>query len=206
MKMKLFLSLMIAAVALQAADDKDKNKGKEKDLPPGLQKREGNLPPGIAKKRGPGETTTITTNIIVTNVIVTNIQGRVPAKPAPSSPGVATPATRTAQVDLDRRTRAINTLDNRDAVRRAGLAAISRETGLTVAALQKQRGDHDGIGTAGLLLANAIAAKTKKPVGTYFRQHAAGKSWEKIATDNQVNLEDLEAKLARVESAMRNVK
>ena len=144
-------------------------------------------------------------------MIVTNIQGRAPAKPAPSSPGVATPgvatpATRTAQVDLDRRTRAINTLDNRDAARRAGLAAIALETGLTVATLQKQRRDHESIGTAGLLLANSIAAKTKKPVGTYFRQHAEGKSWEKIAADNQVRLEDLEAKLTRVENAMRSVK
>ena len=204
MKMKLFLSLMIAALALHADDEKGKDK--DKDLPPGLRKKEGNLPPGIAKKRGTGEATTVTTNIIVTNVIVTNIQGRVPATPAPTSPGVTAPVTRTAKVDLDRRARAINTLDNRDAVRRVGLSAIAGETGVTVATLQKQRRDHNGIGTAGLLLANAIAAKSGKPAANYFRQHSEGKSWEKIAADNQVNLEDLDAKLTRVENAMRSAK
>ena len=63
MRFSLFLSLVIAATALHAADNKD-------DLPPGLRKKD-KLPPGIAKKRGAGEATTITTNVIGTNVTVT---------------------------------------------------------------------------------------------------------------------------------------
>jgi hypothetical protein len=208
-RIALFLSLILAATALHGADkDKDK-KDKDKDLPPGLRKKE-NLPPGIAKRRGVGEATTITTNVIVTNVTVTNITvtnlpGR--AVTVPTAPNVRTaPRAQTANVDLDRHVRAINTLDNRDAVRRAGMAAIAAETGVTLATLQKQRRDHENIGTAGLLIANSIAAQTKKPVGNYFRQHVEGKPWEKIAADNQVSLENLEAKLARVEDAMRKAK
>jgi hypothetical protein len=57
-----------------------------------------------------------------------------------------------------------------------------------------------------LLMANAIAAQSKRPVGNLFRQHAEGKPWERIAADHQVNLEDLDGKLSRVETAMRNAK
>jgi hypothetical protein len=195
-RFSLFLSLVIAATALHAADNKD-------DLPPGLRKKD-KLPPGIAKKRGAGEATTITTNVIVTNVTVTNVT--ITNLPGRATTVPTAPALRTAKVDLDRHVRAINTLDNRDTVRRAGLAAIAAETGITVATLQKQRRDHENIGSAGLLIGNAIAAKTKRPVANYFRQHVEGKSWERIAADNQVSLEELEAKLARVETAMRNAK
>jgi hypothetical protein len=200
MKTKMFLALLVAAsVGLQAAD-----KGKEKDLPPGLRKKE-TLPPGIAKKRGAdaGRTTVVTTNVIVTNVMVTNIQARTPHQPAPV---VTQLPRREAKVDLDRHIRAINSLDNRDAVRRAGLSAVAEETGVSVSTLQKQRRGNPNVGTAGLLVANVIAAVTPGGVAVHFRQHAAGKSWERIAADHQVNFDELQAKLARVENVMRAVK
>ena len=36
--------------------------------------------------------------------------------------------------------------------------------------------------------------------------HEQGKSWERIAADQGVNIEELDAKLARVEQAMRSAK
>jgi hypothetical protein len=199
-KIALLLSLAFAVTAVYA--DKDKDKDKEKDLPPGLRKKD-KLPPGIAKRQGV-QGTSITTNVIVTNVMVTNITvtnfpGR--AATVPSAPTV-----RQGKIDLDPRVRSINTLDNRDAVRRAGMAAIARETGVPLTTLQKQRAANENIGTGGLLIANTIAARTKKPAANYFSQHVAGKSWERIATENQVSLEELDAKLGRVEEAMRKAK
>ena len=161
------------------------------------------LPPGIAKKQGV-QGSSITTNVIVTNVMVTNIT--VTNFPGRTATVPSAPTVRQGKIDLDPRVRAINTLDNRDAVRRAGMAAIARETGVALTTLQKQRTANENIGTGGLLIANSIAARTKKPAGTYFAQHTGGKSWERIATDNQVSLEELDAKLSRVEEAMRKAK
>lgn len=203
MKMKMFLCLLMAvAVGAQAADDKGKNKSNEKDLPPGLRKKE-TLPPGIAKKRGAetGRTTVITTNVIVTNIVVTNIQARTPRQRSEKPT-----ARREIKVDLDRHIRAINSLDDRNSARRAGLSAIAQETGVSVSTLQKQRRDHPNVGTGGLLVANVIASTTPGGVTVHFRQHAGGKSWEKIAADHQVNMEQLQAKLARVENLMRAAK
>jgi hypothetical protein len=207
MKTKLFLSILIAAVALHAADDRDNG------IPPGLQKKD-KLPPGIAKKRGNGAEVVRTNTVTVTNVITQTVTNHVPGVPnavvpaksgAPSTPGApGTP--RQVKVDLDKRVHAINTLDNRAGVRRAGLTAIASETGVSVATLQKQQREHQEVGTAGLLMANAIAAQSKRPVGVLFRQHAEGKPWERIAADHQVNLEELDAKLSRVETVMRNAK
>jgi hypothetical protein len=204
MKMKLLLSLLIAAAALHAADDK------EKGIPPGLQKKD-KLPPGIAKKQGKNAdaSRTVTNTVTVTNIAPTAPGApavAAPAKPA-APPTTATPATRRqVKVDIDKRVHAINTLDNRATVRRAGLATIASETGVSVATLQKQQREHETVGTAGLLMANAIAAQSKRPVGNLFRQHAEGKTWERIAADHQVNVEDLDARLSRVEAAMRSAK
>jgi hypothetical protein len=196
MKKLMLITLITIATAgsVQAA---------EKGLPPGLQKKD-KLPPGIAKKRGGADeerTRVVTNTVVVTNVVVASA----PA-PVEAVKGASAPTLRQLKVDIDKRTKAVNTLDNKEATRRAGLEAIAKETGVGVPALQMQHREHQNIGTAGLLMANAIAAQTKRPPGNYLRQHEQGKSWERIAADQGVNLEELDAKLARVEQAMRNVK
>jgi len=200
MKMKLLLSLLVTAAALYAADDKEKDKEKEKGIPPGLQKKD-KLPPGIAKKQGK-ETTTVPAPQPVPPAPAT------PTAPKLPEPGKAptAPTVRQLKVDIDKRARAINTLDNRVVTRRAGMDAIAKETGVSVPTLQAQHRQHQDIGTAGLLMANAIAAQTKRPAGTYLRQAAEGKPWERIAADSGVDINELDAKLARVEEAMRSAK
>jgi hypothetical protein len=195
MKKLILITLFIAATACpgQAA---------EKGLPPGLQKKD-KLPPGIAKKRGTADEER--TRVVTNTVVVTNVVAAAPT-PVEAVKGGSAPTLRQVKVDIDKRTKAVNTLDNKEATRRAGLEAIARETGVTVATLQTQHREHQNIGTAGLLMANAIAAQTKRPPGNYLRQHEQGKSWERIAADQGVNIEDLDAKLARVEQAMRGAK
>ena len=179
----------------------------EKELPPGLQKKD-KLPPGIAK-RGIAEERVV----VVTNTVV------VPAAPAPAAPAAVATATRTPEasattaptlrqlrVDITKHARAINTLDNRAPARQAGLEAIAKETGVSVPTLQVQHRQHQEIGTAGLLMANVIAVQTKRPAGNYLRQAAEGKPWEHIAADNGVNLESLDAKLGQLEETMRSAR
>lgn len=202
----------------------------EKKLPPGLQKKEGKLPPGQAKKRGAGEeqVRTVTNTVYVTNTVSAAPAPSVPGSPkaqeakplpaptpttptAPSAPvakvpAPATPAPAVVKVDKDdfeKRLKSVNNLADKEAPRRAGLDAISKETGVPLAKLQSQRRENDNLGLAGLTIANVIAGKTGKPAGTYIRQRENGKAWDKIASENGVSLEELDAKIARVEAAMR---
>jgi hypothetical protein len=222
----LAVSVVSALAFSAAAADQD-----EKKLPPGLQKKEGKLPPGQAKKRGAGEeqVRTVTNTVYVTNTVTAAPAPSVPGSPkaqeakpvpaptpttptAPSAPVAKVPAPATPQpvkvekADLEKRVKTVNNLADKEAPRRAGLDAISKETGVPLAKLQAQRREHDGIGIAGLTMANVIAGKTGKPAATYIRAHLSGKPWDKIAADNGVKLEELDAKVARVEEAMRNVK
>jgi hypothetical protein len=100
----------------------------------------------------------------------------------------------------------VNNLDNQAPARAAGFAAISKETGVPVATIQKQHREHEAMGTSGLLMANLIATQTKKPAGNFLRQREAGKSWIEIAAEHKVSLDSADASLNRVETAMRGAK
>lgn len=215
MKKSTLITLITVAIVLSAqAADKDVPPGLEKKggVPPGLQKKD-KLPPGIAKKQGKDATAATPSTPAAPG----------PAAPAPNTPAPATPATtsttpkppetktppptrRELRADITKHARTINTLDNKAGARRAGYEAIAKETGVSVSTLQAQQRQHQEVGTAGLLMANVIAGQTKRPAGNYLRQAAEGKPWERIAADNGVNLEDLDAKLGRLEEAMRNAK
>ena len=199
--------LALTVVATSAAD--------EKDLPPGLRKKD-KLPPGWEKKVGKDAETgkqTVTTATNTATGVVTD-----PKAATPATPGVvSTPATKSpvpvkarspqeVKASFEKNIRNVNTLDNQAPARTAGFAAISKETGVPVATIQKQHREHEAMGSAGLYMANLIAAQTKKPAGTYLRQREAGKSWIEIAADNKVNLDSADAGLNRVEAAMRAAK
>lgn len=177
------ITVALALPALYAAD---------KDLPPGLQKKD-QLPPGLQKKQPPEVAP-------VTPVPPTGVPG------APAKAQVPERSAKALKADIDQRITAVNTLDNKPAVRRAGVAAIIKETGTTQKVVDNLRKEFPEMGTGGLLFATELAAQTKKPAANFVRQHTEGKSWERIATDHSVKLEPIDAKLARVEEAMRKAK
>ena len=207
MKVKTLCVVLLAASflpsAVLAAD-------KDKDLPPGLRKKD-KLPPGWEKKVGKDGQVTET-----------------PAAPAPTSPAPTTPAkpgdpvatkptptpapaptprtVKEVRGSVDKRIQTINTLDNKAAAREAAFAAIAKETGVTANKVQAQHREHPTIGTSGLLLANLISAQTKKPAANYLRQRSSGKPWAEIAEDNKFDLEKADAALGRLESTMRTAK
>jgi hypothetical protein len=210
MKLKACCCILVALVipALHAAD--------EKDLPPGLRKKD-KLPPGWEKKGGKrgneAEPAAAATNV---NKAPTSSDTRtakpadapVVSAPAPTSPAPVKAVRSPQQVkaSIDKHIQSMNTLDNKAPAKTAGFAAIAKETGVPAATIQAQHREHPGIGSGGLLMANLIAAQTKKPATTYMRQRLAGKSWEAIAAANQVTLENADGALERVEAAMHTAK
>jgi hypothetical protein len=73
----------------------------------------------------------------------------------------------------------------------------------TIEAEHKQ---HPTIGLAGIAVAHDLAVRTHKPVEHFLDARKAGKSWEAIAKANGVGPAELDAKLNRIEEAMRNAK
>jgi hypothetical protein len=212
-----FYSLALLALTIAAASAAD-----EKELPPGLRKKD-KLPPGWEKKVGKdAETgkqtvTTATNTVNTTKSVVSDPKSATPATPAVTSPVVSAPAPKSplpakarspqeVKASFEKNVRNVNTLDNQAPARAAGFAAISKETGVPVATIQKQHREHEAMGSAGLLMANLIAAQTKKPAGNFLRQREAGKSWVEIAAEHKVSLDSADASLNRVETAMRAAK
>ena len=111
---------------------------------------------------------------------------------------------RESQADIEKLVRDINVLDNKPAARRAGLAAISRETSIPLAKIEAARADHPNVGLAGLFMAHELSARTKKPVNQFIKEQHTGKSWTELARANRQDLVTLEDKLVRIQQAMEN--
>jgi len=106
--------------------------------------------------------------------------------------------------EIDRLVREINVLDNKPAAKRAGLAAISRETSVPLTKIETARTDHPNMGLAGLFMAHELSAQTKKPVDQFIQEQQTGKSWSELARANRQDLVTLEDKLVRIQRAMEN--
>ncbi len=108
--------------------------------------------------------------------------------------------------DIEKRIQTLNRLDNNPASMRAGMAAVSKETAVPLPTIEAEHKEHPSVGLAGLFVAHELATRTHKPVEQFLKAHASGKSWSQIAAANGENLDVLEAKLTRIESAVRDAK
>jgi hypothetical protein len=113
---------------------------------------------------------------------------------------------RAEKVDIDKRIRQINALDNRAASARVGMAEISKQTAIPLKTIEEQHKAHPNVGLAGLFVANELATRTHKPAMQFIRQHEDGKTWTEIATANGESLDTLDSKLGQIETAMRGAK
>jgi hypothetical protein len=111
---------------------------------------------------------------------------------------------REAKVDIDKRVREINKLDNSNDSMMAGMAAVSKETAVPLPTIQAEHKEHPKVGLAGLFVAHELATHTHEPVEKFIKQHESGKSWADLAAANNQDLSSFEAKLARIESALQN--
>jgi hypothetical protein len=115
-------------------------------------------------------------------------------------------ANRATKVDIDNRISSINKLDNNKAALNAGMAAVSKETAVPLPTIQAEHKQHPAVGLAGIAVAHDLAVRTHKPVEHFLNARKAGKSWEAIAKDNGVAPDEVDAKLNRIEEAMRSAK
>jgi len=108
--------------------------------------------------------------------------------------------------DIEQRIQALNRLDNSPASMRAGMAAVSKETAVPLPKIQAEHKEHPNVGLAGLFVAHELATQTHKPVEQFLKARASGRSWSQIAASHGLNLDVVENKLARIESAVRDAK
>lgn len=113
---------------------------------------------------------------------------------------------RGTKADIDNRISAVNRLDNNKAALMAGMAAVSKETAVPLPTIQAEHKEHPNVGLAGLFVAHELAVRTHKPVDHFIKAHKEGRSWNEIAKANGESLEEMDAKLARIEDAMRSAK
>ena len=115
-------------------------------------------------------------------------------------------ANRETKADIDSRISSINKLDNNKAALTAGMAAVSKETAVPLPTIEAEHKQHPAIGLAGIAVAHDLAVRTHKPVEHFLNARKSGKSWEAIAKDNGVAAAEVDAKLNRIEEAMRGAK
>ncbi len=109
-----------------------------------------------------------------------------------------------AKVDIDKRVREINKLDNSNDAMLAGMAAVSKETAVPLPTIQAEHKQHPKVGLAGLFVAHELATHTHEPVEKFIKQHESGKSWADLAAAQNQDLNSIEMKLARIEAALKN--
>ena len=105
--------------------------------------------------------------------------------------------------DIDKLVRDINKLDNSESAMRAGMAAVSKETAVPLPTIEAEHKQHPKVGLAGLFVAHELSTHTHQPVERFIKQHESGKSWTELAKDNNQDLSSVEAKLGRIETALK---
>ena len=79
---------------------------------------------------------------------------------------------RDAKVDIDKRVREINKLDNSNDAMLAGMAAVSKETAVPLPTIQAEHKEHPKVGLAGLFVAHELATHTHEPVDKFIGRNS----------------------------------
>jgi hypothetical protein len=100
---------------------------------------------------------------------------------------------------LEKRISQLNSMAEKPGVINLAIKRISTETGVPEEQVRKQHRREPDFGLAGLLLANVMAAETKKTPAQFIEQRKNGKKWQAIARDNNVSLDKLNVRLDRLQ-------
>ena len=79
---------------------------------------------------------------------------------------------------------------------------IATETGVPVDQVRSQHRTYPDEGAASLLVANVLAAETKKSPNSFLKERSSGKRWVDIAQENKVPMEKFIVRLDRIEKAI----
>ena len=106
------------------------------------------------------------------------------------------------QSHFKRRVEQINDAAKDKEVMQLAIKHISVETGVPADKVRVHHERHPNMGAAGLLLANVMAAETKKPPATFLNERQTGDSWLAIAKEHKVGIEKLTVRLDNVWKAI----
>jgi hypothetical protein len=115
--------------------------------------------------------------------------------------GLGIPPSRAADKEDDqeahfkKRADQINAAAQKPGVMQVALKTISVETGVPLEKVRLHHQRHPDLGAAGLLLANVMAAETKKPPAEFLKDRQSGEGWLAIARENKVPVEKLNVRL-----------
>src|SRR4051812_50120530 len=73
--------------------------------------------------------------------------------------------------DIEKRIQAINKLDNNEAARRVGLAAVSKETAVPLPTIEEQYKAHSKAGVAGGVIGKELGTHTHKKASHLLKAH-----------------------------------
>jgi hypothetical protein len=104
--------------------------------------------------------------------------------------------------ELERRARSINRAAEKEAVFKKALHHVSIETGVPESRVQEQHRRNPEMGLAGILMANVMAAETKKEPSEFIKQRKGGKGWSAIARANNVSIDKLTLRLDNLDKAI----
>jgi hypothetical protein len=97
----------------------------------------------------------------------------------------------------------VNALGENHAVKRAGLAALSKETAVPLPRIEQMSERHQNLGVGDLFVAQQLALKSNKSVDELWRMHVDGKrTWADIAREYNVDVRELHQKLTRIQNEM----
>jgi hypothetical protein len=120
------------------------------------------------------------------------------------SAGFARGQGRAAEKDeLESRAHTINQLADQKGGMKESIHDVSVETGVPVDQLQKMHDRHPDAGPAGLMIASVLADNAKGSPENYLAKHINGKGWGAIARDNNVPLEKINDRLAKLERDLK---
>jgi hypothetical protein len=121
------------------------------------------------------------------------------------SAGFARGQGRAAEKDeLDTRAITVNKLADQRGGMREAIHDVSVETGVPLEKVQRMQDNHPDAGAAGIMIACTIADNAKGNPESYLSRHVNGKGWGAIARENNVPLDKINDRLAKLERDLGN--
>jgi hypothetical protein len=104
--------------------------------------------------------------------------------------------------ELERKAKVVNREAEKESVFKQALHHVSIETGVPESTIEAQHRRNPDMGLAGIMMANVMAAETKKDSSEFIKQRKGGKGWSAIARANNVSLDKLTLRLDNLDRAI----
>ncbi len=104
--------------------------------------------------------------------------------------------------ELEKRIRAVNSEAEKEGNFKRALHHVAIETGVPESKVEAQHQRNPDMGLSGIMLANVMAAETKKEPSEFIKERKSGKKWAAIAKANNVSTDKLTRRLDNLDRAI----